>query len=123
MKSILSFILAVLTLSSFSQQSPLSGDYIMYYPDNDGYEYITIADNRECYDVIWKIFDANGKEGSSEIVETKCQEYDIGESNVYFLIWGEEYEITPIDWDEDNLVSQFEIPGFDEVTIFNRVYE
>lgn len=123
MKTLSALSLMLLALVSFAQKPSFQGEYINSYRENSGYEQIEIEETSECFSLKWSHYDENGNHTSIKKEKTKCRSYETGEYYVFVILWGEEYELWAFEHDSEGLISKFEVIGFDEETIFSRVYE
>lgn len=124
MKSLLFFSGLVLSLMAAAQDEFI-GTYVRQIDDVNA-EMIIISDAEDCYSAQF------GEAGQFDVnlfdIQVGC--YVDEEADDYFFLvisWDEfEFEISPIDWDENGHIASFELLAeFDlpKPLIFNRQYE
>ncbi len=97
------------------------GNYLL--SDDDDYQVISIAKKDGCYKLTWG--SGSDKKPLSDLEKKKvaCDQSSNDEFSFIVTLWeSENYELSPIAFDESGRVSQFEVLGFDEETIFVRFF-
>jgi hypothetical protein len=122
MKTVLSACLIAIAVSVSAQQDEFIGSYIRYL-DEVTFETIIITDTEDCY---------AGQFGEGGEYDINLWDIEVGcymDEDYFFLMisWDEyEFEISPLEWDENGLISMFELLAefeLPEPLIFNRQYQ